>query len=215
VGHAVDYDLDMFLGVGEEGWEQLFSGFIGSLAAAIVAVVVLILTNKHQRALSTQQSTDQRELSNQQLAEQRAESSRVRRNEAIARIIFTATQFRQTVDDQARHALIADMESAVLLWEFEEPNETIFAELRLWPQLLFVESAKMFKPSGEGGVSYNQVLRMSEITFSITSNLKKWPGADADGRLEIVDNLAEARGDIPVMLVVQPVVAGSEGTGEA
>ncbi|MDD7834994.1 hypothetical protein [Paenarthrobacter sp. AB444] len=63
-------------GIGQEGWLQLWSGFIGSvtgaIAATLVALLVLRRTNRHQRALAEDAAKKQAELAEKQLSEQRS-----------------------------------------------------------------------------------------------------------------------------------------------
>lgn len=152
-------------GIGEQGWLELWSGFngslVGALAAALVALLVVWRTNKHQTSLAEKAAKKQSELFHKQLAEQRTaldaqlrqqqealnrqlheqrmEARRERERSAMAVIVGALTVLRA----QARHpefdhrphmALVAE---GIHRWRLELGNTTLSEELNLWPGLLW------------------------------------------------------------------------------
>lgn len=94
--------MGMFMGISEGDWLELWSGFIGALVSAVLAALVAVLvvwrTNKHQSGLAKSALAAQREdaatalkvqrdLLERQIREQREEARRAERHQALARFI--------------------------------------------------------------------------------------------------------------------------------
>jgi len=152
-------------GIGEEGWIQLWSGFIGSvvgaIAAALVALLVVWLTNRHQTLLAKRATDQQAELFQKQLEEQRAaldsqlahqqetlkrqldeqrlEARRERERSAMATIVSGVVVLKaesRTLEFDHRRE-VALMAAGVHRWRLELGADPLAEELALWPNLIW------------------------------------------------------------------------------
>lgn len=152
-------------GIGQEGWLQLWSGFIGSvvgaIAAALVALLVVSLTNKHQSSLAKKaekeqsklldkqlaeqrealasQLQQQQESLNRQLHEQRMEARRERERSAMAVILNGLTILRTEArnPDFDYQPVMAEVTVGLHRWRLELGTNLLGEELQLWPSLMW------------------------------------------------------------------------------
>lgn len=165
----------MFLGVSEfirlmqglEGdtWVQLWAGVFGAIPAAVVsaavaagvAVMVLHLSNAHQRKLAERAMTEQRTQSSQQLevqralaeaqlAEQRRSADLARERAAIADALVGVEKFREPsfvpgnpVAEMDRH--IPAFSAAIVRWRLELVGDPLGFQLDWWHQNVLLAAA--------------------------------------------------------------------------
>ena len=197
-------------GIGQEGWLELWSGFIGSvtgaIAATLVALLVVWLTNRHQRALAEDAAKNQAELAekqlseqrssleaqlrqqqeglNRQLHEQRLEARRERERAAMAVIVSGVTGLRAG----ARHPDFnhrPDLDRAtegILRWRLEIGTGGILSEeLAEWPGFLWLahDYARRCRQNHEPFTEGALKLYISCLDFLLDACLK-WTESESD-----------------------------------
>lgn len=176
-------------------WSGVFSSAIGGAVAAIVAMLVLRKTNKHQSTLATTQLAGQRnDLERQlmeqrqglelQLREQRAEASNARETAAIADMLAAIAQLESNCMDGDRadnERLHLAFESATIRWEMELDHEAMADEIQDWHFLTrkLVLMARWEKDWNQGTVFRDA---LNTASHGLAFALKGWPKANGQRR---------------------------------
>jgi len=193
----------MWAGLTGHQWAVLLSGAVGSLLAAVigglVALMVVLLSNRHQSTLAAHALDEQREASAAQLADQRHEASRVRANQAIAHLVALVPRFRSEPEESKRFALVDEMKTEAVLWEMEDFGEPIFGELMLWPELLFTASREFH--DGDPEEKLAAMGQLGRLIRVFTKSLMRGPRSTELERDQLIDDLAEARPELFVKVV--------------
>lgn len=218
----------MLWGLGPESWLQLWSGVIGSIVgaigAAVVALLVLSRTNRHQAKLSQEALREQRELAEsalvaqredaktalneqrnaleRQLADQRSESSRARELAAIADFLSAIMGVVNGAEDGASLDIHdQQLQSARFRMTFEPGSRPLGEALSGWVSAL-TNSVRL---SQMVFTSRNVMLLPSDagdiatdyikISLKMTQAAAAWPIGDQADRRRALDIL---RDDLPM-----------------
>lgn len=157
----------MWWGLSAEWWMQLWSGVIGTIAAAVISVFVALLvvnrTNAHQSALSAHALKQQKERDDkalevqraalqEQLNEQRREASRLRMmdirtdvNVATANLVDASYAGPDAID-----RALEDVRRGFTRWRIESEDEVLIAELMWWPDFLAILARERYVAKVQG-----------------------------------------------------------------
>jgi hypothetical protein len=212
----------------DEWLMQLWSGTIGAafsaVLAALVAVGVVVLTNKLQRDLAEKAmakndkiAAEQLDHARQQLEEQREEASRAREYAAIADLVSLTAIGR---DVQREEAFFLQYEqnvlAAVVRWQLElDENSPMRAEIREWTPFL----VQLARNSHQAGLTVDPVTlqvdadsdleRRQNLVKSFSEQLIDWPGArTSEEQAKIVGLLKRVRTAGSSPLEDDPLFAG-------
>lgn len=209
-------------GIGEEGWIQLWSGFIGSvvgaIAATLVAVLVVWLTNQHQTSLAKKATDQQAELFEKQmeeqrtalasqlahqqealkrqLDEQRSEARRERERSAMATIVsglvvLKAESLTLEFDHRREVSLLA---AGIHRWRLELGGDPLAGELALWPTLIW--RAHLFANGSHKrkalGAERARRLYVTYLDF-LREVCMRWSSVEADEYGNFLNELANLR----------------------
>lgn len=228
-GDVFGHRIAPMWGIGEEGWMQLWSGFIGSvvgaIAAALVALWVVSLTNKHQTSLAKEAAEKQSQLFDKQLAEQRTaldvqlekqqeslnrqlheqrlEARRERERSAMAVMLDGLTVLRaEARNPEFDHAaVIAEVAVGLHRWRLELDDEVLGEELQLWPSLLWEGQHYVRNCYKNGEAFAGQALRLYQEYLDFLREICiRWSGAESDEYGTFMNEMADFRLGFPEKL---------------
>lgn len=184
----------MFLGIDRPEWFLLWSGILGAVVsaavAALVATVVLALSNRHQIKLSEEAAEEQRKIVLMQLDEQRSEAARSREQTALAEVLIAVEgltmEMRSTEDVRA---YVPTLNAAMARWRIELGGGAMEREVMRWPMLLRRLALKVVfgKESGAGWA--DEFARLGSAIEQLSSVVLAWQTADRERRAELHDKL--------------------------
>ncbi|MFE4196416.1 hypothetical protein ACFRJ9_11170 [Paenarthrobacter sp. NPDC056912] len=194
-------------------WIALLNGFVGASVAAVlgalVALGVVILTNRFQRKQSAKVLTEQRaglerQLSEQraalerQLQEQRDEASRQREFLAISDLVAAVQLGANTIgSEQDLGQVFANTEAAVTRWGFEIASDAAKTEFDSWPPLLWMIQTQArvasFQRSKDPATYASALNAVVTATATVVKTAKRWPSASEVARSELLHNMATVR----------------------
>lgn len=151
-----------------EGWEQMWSGFLGSLIAAIVGGVVALLVVK---------------LTNRQ---HRRESSRGRQIAAISDMVLALDEMVRIVSEPDDHQdirpSVSRLQGAAARWQMELPKGALRTELRRSTLFLHRFAEEIAEPAS-----------FAEAVGIFRFQIMSWPSSSHDEREHIAQVLVEMR----------------------
>lgn len=209
-------------GIGEEGWIQLWSGFMGSaagaIAAAFVALLVVWRTNLKQTSLAkdaaeqqarlfekqleeqrtglASQLAHQQESLKRQLDEQRLEARRERERAAMATIVSGLVKLKaesRTLEFDHRHE-VSLMASGIHRWRLELGADPVAEELALWPNLIWRAHlfAHGYHKRQNLGVERARKLYVTYLDF-LREVCMRWSSVESDEYGNFLNELASLR----------------------
>lgn len=209
-------------GIGEEGWLQLWSGFIGSvvgaIAAAFVALLVVWRTNRKQTSLAkaaadqqgrlfekqleeqrtalASQLAHQQESLKRQLDEQRLEARRERERSAMATIVGGLVKLKsesRTLEFDHRHEM-SQVAAGIHRWRLELGTDPLAEELALWPNLMWRAHrfAHMYHKSRSLGAERARKVYVTYLDF-LREVCMRWSSIESDEHGSFLNELVDLR----------------------
>lgn len=203
-------------------WAQLWSGAIGAVVGAGVAMHVLRTTLREQRAIAAKsedlqralaakqlkeqrtalrrQLTEQRAALNRQLREQRREASLNREHAAIAEVLSVVTEAIRVSSKKSNEEdkdIQARFAAVAGRWMLETQDPSLRDELVRWPNLwsAAVGAWRDPHPLGLTREEGRKVLR--DVVRSMLKVCNEWTHANSDERIELIAELAKIRRGTP------------------
>lgn len=201
-------------------WSGTFGAAISAVAAAVVALLVVTLTNRHQSRLSeialakqaewaaealagqreqaAEAFAQQEKILRQQLAEQQAEASRERSTKAAADMISGAVELQDAPRKSMEEVVVLQhrLQSAAWRWYMEGVDDDL-SEVILWANHL---SLSAFKANWEAakesnGKDYDAAAgeRLSSACLTFEGLASHWPSSDRDDRKGLIQALKADR----------------------
>ncbi|CAH0233107.1 hypothetical protein SRABI26_02699 [Arthrobacter sp. Bi26] len=201
-------------------WSGTFGAAISAVAAAVVALLVVTLTNKHQSRLSeialakqaewasaalagqreqaAEAFAQQEKILRQQLAEQQAEASRERSTKAAADMIAGSVELRDASlkSVEAMTVVRHRLQAAAWRW-FMEGVDDDASEVVLWAThlSLFAFKANLEEARKSNGKEYDAAAgeRLSNACLTFEGLASLWPSSDRDDRKGLMQALKAER----------------------
>lgn len=181
----------MFWGLDRDAWIGLWSGVIGSIVAAgvgaLVALMVVTLSNRHQSALAERALLESRQQAKAQLEEQRREAGKAREVAAVADFVAAADKLHwlrhqavNTVD------ILGAMTSALVRLELSQSNtDAVVEALQTWPYRV-TKLAEIAKASQKESPQSAELQRdLSSLVNKVTVGLPMWVHGDEKFRAQL------------------------------